>query len=264
MTAMNLIVQERAKAAFILSDTAVTGNQDGVVISFIPKVIGLSLGVDAFVAVGTTGSLSVPYLTPHLKEISAATLPDFLEAFPQAFRAAERDMLAGGGQGSIAAVLAVFDRRAGRASGYVIGNDHRLFPPSCRPHQLNRAKKHLTDLDPDRHLNMIQTDHCNPAAWQPARDGAALLEAQRSDPFQFAPDVYGSGIGGEAVLTRVDGNGISHVTLKAWPDRVGRPINARLGNEMGWRDRLRIWGRQTLRPTLSLTLGPKRPLKLAD
>ena len=256
MTAMNLIVQQRAKAAFILSDTAATDNNDGRVISFIPKVIGLTVGIDAFVAVGTTGSLSVPYLTPHLREIRAATLPDFLEAVPQAFRAAERDVVADGGQGSVAAVLAVFDRRAERATGYVMGNDHRLFPPSCRPYQLNRAKKHLTDLDPARHLELIQADHCNPALWRPEKDGAALLQAQRSDPFEFAAGVHGSGIGGEAVLTRVDANGISHVTLKAWPDRAGRPIDVSVADKMGWRDRLRIWGRQTLRPPAEIIVDP--------
>jgi hypothetical protein len=56
--------------------------------------------------------------------------------------------------------------------------------------------------------------------FDPERDGLALLEAQR----RFV-DAYGGHIvGGTAQLTTVTEASVSTVTLKQWPDEIGRPI----------------------------------------
>lgn len=242
MTAMNLIVQAKAKAAFILTDTAVADNCDGAVAAFIPKVLGLHIGDDAFVAIATSGSwLAGHNFLSHVSAIRSRSLAGCLEALPDAFRKATCNTM------SLAAVLAVYDRRANRVCGYTIGSDHSLFPPPSHPYKLRACERHLTDLDPERHWDLIQTDHCDPSQWDPARDGATLLEAQRSDLFQFAPGVFGGGVGGQAILTRVDGSGITHTTIKVWPDRIGRRIDPSAGAQPGWLDRVRAWRLRTFR-----------------
>ncbi|WP_333605976.1 hypothetical protein [Novosphingobium sp.] len=254
MTAMNLIVQERAKTAFLLTDTAYFDVASGAITAFGPKVHGIVIGEGAYAAVATSGRLFLRHMRPHLEAIRASTLREFLAAMPEAFRAAEAESLTEGGGGSCAAVIAAFDRAGRRAYGWGIGNNTMAF--RARPYSLVPTKKYLTGFDEDKHPALADADFCDPECWNPMADGGRLLEAQREDDFDLSLGFSAPAVGGQAVLTRVDGAGISHITLKTWPDRVGCPIDLTKGDRLGWRDRLRAWRREKLRPVPTLRLAP--------
>ncbi|MEV5020727.1 hypothetical protein MRBLMA1_000525 [Sphingobium sp. LMA1-1-1.1] len=251
---MNLIVQEQAKAAFVLTDTAYFDVLTGAVKAFGPKVHGIVIGEAAYVAVATSGRLFLHHVRPHLEAIRASTLREFLAAMPDAFRAGEADSLAEGGGGSCAAVIAAFDRAAGRAYGWGIGNNTMAF--RARPYSLVPTRKYLTGFDEEKYPALADTEFGDPKCWNPAAQGVELLEAQRADDFDLSLGFSAPAVGGQAVLTRVDRDGINHTTLKAWPDRVGRPIDLGLGDRLGWRDRLQAFGREKLRPVPTLWLAP--------
>lgn len=249
MTAMNLVVQEAAKAAFLLTDTASIRPETGQVICFEPKVTAVQIGDAAFAAVTSTGRMFARHLQPFLREIRASSLADFARAIPEAFRAAELLSIDEGGSGSMAAAIAAYDAKRGRAHGFVIGNDRTLFSTLYTPYRAVPATKHFTDFVPDYDQIADKVDFCDPLQWHPSEDGIALLEAQRADPFPF-----GYGVGGEAVLTRVSAEGISHKTLKAWPDRVGCKIDPAAAEWPPF-TRYRAWRRQRLRPALRIAIA---------
>jgi hypothetical protein len=231
---MNLVVQERSRAAFLLTDTATYDNSDGKVSGFYPKVIGFRAGKRFHGAIATSGRFLVSYLRPHLCDVRASTPAEFLAALPSVMRATERDLVRDRAQGSWAATVALFDRRSGRASGYGIANMPALFAPSCGPYSTHRISRYLTDAVEGFRV----PDVCDPRRWDPKRDGEALIEAQRADLFRFG-EVRCPAIGGQAILTRVDAGGVSHHVLKRWPDRVGEHIDLSSAPSLRWRDRLR-------------------------
>ena len=256
MTAMNLIVQERAKAAFLLTDTAYYRFKDGAVMYFGPKVTGLTIGEGAYAAVATSGTMFSSHIGPQLGALRAGSLREFLASMPDVFKAAEAASKAEGGKGAMAAVIAVFDSERRRAGGFIIGNGRGGFPQAGAPYRLISTKRHLTEMG-ERHDDFLgRTDFCNPDCWNPERDGSALMDAQRSDLFDLGPGIRAPAVGGQAILTRVDVGGVRHTTLKTWPDRVGRPIDLRLGDRLTLRSRLEAWGRETFRPTPTICIEP--------
>ncbi|MBT2133947.1 hypothetical protein KK137_06335 [Croceibacterium sp. LX-88] len=221
MTAMNLIVQARARAAFLLTDTASIWSRSGKVAHFGSKVIPVYIDGRAVAAVAVSGRLEPSDLAERMDEISPQSLSGFLEEFPEVFRATERALKKRDAAGSMAAVIAAFDHERSRPIGYRIANDNLLFPPGYRPYELKQTSRHLTEFNPDN-VTLLQSDFCDPRHWEPDRDAEKLIEAQRRDP----DILHGRhSIGGEAVLTRVDASGVCSKVLKAWPDRVGRRIN---------------------------------------
>lgn len=256
MTAMNLIVQERAKAAFLLTDTAYYRFKDGAVMYFGPKVTGLMIGEGAYAAIATSGTMFSSHIGPQLGALRAGSLREVLASMPDVFKAAEAASKAEGGKGAMAAAVAVFDPDRCRAGGFIIGNGQGGFPQAGAPYRLISTKKHLTEMGEQHDEFLCQTDFCDPASWSPERDGAALMDAQRTDLFDLGPGVRAPAVGGQAILTRVDKSGISHTTLKTWPDRVGRPINLGSGDRLAWRHRLEAWGRENFRPAPTIRVQP--------
>lgn len=150
----------------------------------------------------------------------------------------------------MAAVVAVCNQRTGKVAGYGIANDSRLWPGRYAPYSMTPLKKHLTGFDPDQYPDLAQADFCDPACWNPARDGADLMEAQRADPFDF-----GIGVGGQAILTCVDKSGISHQVIKAWPDRPFQPIDLNRGEKPGWIGRVRANALMRDRPPRTIEIS---------
>jgi len=228
MTAMNLVVQEKVGATYLLTDTAVYNSADGSIHSFWPKVTGVAIGEDGYAAVATSGGMFFNHIQPHIAEMKAPTLREFIDAFPAAFRAGERASRSEGGKGPMAAVVAVCNRRTGKAAGYGIANGTVLWGGRYRPYTMMQMSRHLTDFNPDHYPHLVHTEFCDPGCWNPERDGVALMEAQRADPFDF-----GIGIGGQAILTRVDQSGITHKVIRAWGDWPFQPIDLIRGDKPG-------------------------------
>ena len=252
MTAMNLIVQERAKSAFLLTDTGYFNRVTGAIEAFGPKVHGIAIGGGAYAAIATSGSIFTGHIRRPLSRICASTLEDFLVAMPGVFRAAEAASRAEGGCGSSAAAIVAFDPKSGRALGWGIRNDTQLF--RATPYTLVPTRKSLTAFDEVRHFRLAETDFCDPRQWNPITQGVELVEAQRQD-IDMMVGGGASVVGGEAVLTCVTREGISHVTLKSWPDRVGKRIDLQKGDRLGVYDRVIAWNRQTFRPIKTIRLS---------
>lgn len=226
MTALNLIVQRRARAAFLLTDTA-RYDRHGRVKGFGSKVLELRVAGRVSGAIATTGMTSQPFLERRLSELRAESVDALLPGIEKAFCETEADLIADGmparcGMDWLAACVALFDQDAGRPWGYRIANNRLLFPLSeyPAPYKLRPCERSLTRCADDGPHGVDVRD---PRQWNPERDGAALLEAQRADLFGIEPDTY-HGVGGEGILTRVDVAGVTSKRLVAWPDRVGRRI----------------------------------------
>ena len=254
MTAMNLIVQDRARAAFLITDTAGFDGQ-GNIISFQPKVIGLRLA-DGFAAISTSGTWRVnslilsglKRLRPRKIEELVAGLPGLVIDADYQIRHVHRDE-----KTSIAAVIATYAEATDRSQGFIIGNDNAVFElGKYRPFTLQPARKHLTRYagEPIGH----DIDVTRPMHWNPERDGAALLKAQRLD-LSGQPGSEYAVIGGQGLLTSVSAAGIEHTVIKVWPDSVGRPIDTTPGRALDLDARVAVWLLKMLRrpPLLDFT-----------
>ncbi|WP_305097486.1 hypothetical protein [Croceibacterium aestuarii] len=203
--------------------------------SFHCKVIPVFVDGRAVAAVAVTGRIEPSDLGEHIMTLVPASLRDFLDRFPEAFRVTEMTLKARNEAGSMAAVVAAFDHARNLALGFTIGNDNALFPLDQRPYELKKRSMHITEFDPDD-LALRRIDFCDPGQWEPESDGERLIDAQRRDR---GPQFGHYSIGGAAVLTRLDKNGLATKVLKTWPDRIGRRIDPdRQPPLKGWRDRL--------------------------
>lgn len=245
---MNLIVQPRSGAAYLLTDTATYG-PDGKVGYFRSKVLALSVSgrVSAALAVSGAGG-AISLYEAHFRTLHAEDAESLLSAVPRIFREVKATLEARGVADNIYAVVALFDHFTGQPSGYVIGSDNSLFPMGLyRSGTLQPVRKYLTryagrPIPPDR-------DICDPRQWNPKIEGAALIEAQRDDLFGLPPTTFAA-VGGQAILTRVSAEGIDQQILCAWPDRRGEEIDARGDRAVTVADHLRRRVRHFAKPHL--------------
>ena len=91
MTAMNIIVQAKAGAAYLLTDTTAY-TPDGVVRAFHPKVLTLAIGAKSFAAIATTGMSAQPAWRRRLADQWTNSVDDVLRALPGAFRDVECEL----------------------------------------------------------------------------------------------------------------------------------------------------------------------------
>jgi len=258
---MNIIVQAKAAAAYLLTDTAGYA-EGGTVVQFRPKVLALDIGSGSFAAVATTGMPSQSYLRQRLLNHRANRVEDLLRALPAMFRDIERDLRGDGvpeacGTAHMSAVVAVFDSERGVASGYAISNDFSLFPPGkAVPYRLQPVLKYLTRYRGQPFPR--GTDMCDPRRWNPQRDAVALIEAQRADDFGLEGNTYG-GVGGRAILSTVSATGVEHQVITAWADRIGQKIDRSRDDRPSLSERLRRRGRQRILPPMPrIRLEPVR------
>lgn len=239
MTAMNIIVQARAKAAFLITDTASYG-RDGTIAEFRSKAVPVSIGGRRIGAIAATGMGGQDYFVFHaLRRLKPQSLLELLSNWPRVFREIEQEMVGRGheeqgGTGHMSMVIAAYDHDAKQPVGYAISNDNMIFPAqSYRPYSLQPVERYLT-----RFVGAPfppSSDICDSRQWIPERDAIRLIEAQRADLFGLPGNQFYA-VGGQAVLVRVDANGVHRQVLTVWPDRVGRKINP--AAQLTWRDRL--------------------------
>lgn len=216
--------------AYLLTDTGVYG-PDGRIAEFRRKPIEFSIGGQPCVAVATAGpSLAGEFLQPYGATLRPATIHEFLSAFPQVFRDVEQKLAARGVKRGFSAVLAIYAHERRRPVGYGMSSVLNFFP---QLYALQPIRKHLTEYAGEPFPR--GTDVCDPRQWNPDMDARALIEAQRADLYG-EPGAQFYAVGGQAILTRVDAEGIRHQVLQTWPDRIGRKIDP--ARKVGWRDRL--------------------------
>ena len=148
----------------------------------------------------------------------------------------------------MSAVVAVFDGERGEASGYAISNDTFLFPPGkAVPYRLQPVLKYLTRYRGQPFPR--GADMCDPGRWDPHRDAAALIEAQRADDFGLEGSTF-VGVGGRAILTTVSAAGVEHQVVTAWGDRAGRQIDRSRDDIPDWAAKTRKAFRRAALPSM--------------
>lgn len=232
MTALSLIVQPHA--AYLLTDTA-SYLADGTVVAFAPKVTELHFGgiqvgsPSASAAFAVTGIISAENVKAVLATLPIADVNDllaFLPAVVQGISVAIPNMPRAPGvsdeQGMLLA-LALWDAGAGRPYGFLIGNEasHLVEEGHMKPFELVRMSEYVMRQGGFP----IGTAFADPAVFDPIRDGGALLDAQRDDPFGDDETQF-CGVGGQGVLTEIGAAGIRYHLLRSWPDKVGERIAA--------------------------------------
>lgn len=251
MTALNLIVQQRAQAAYLLTDTACYSF--GTVVGFTNKVIAFDFGPEGCAAMAVSGIAHNEHFLARISPVPQS-LGSFLAELPDIFRDVERALEAAGkpakvGTRNIAVALAVFDRHQARATGYAISNNTVSLPRTYGPYRLHRMPKPL--LTPcERDPIPEGTDISDPRQWDVEREAGPLIEAQRAEPFPDRDQPY-IGIGGQAILTRVSAAGIEQRLIRTWPDRIGSRIKLAPDDQLDLADRLMVRLRSRMMSPLS-------------
>ena len=260
MTAMNIIVQAKAGAAYLLTDTA-HFNPDGTVGQFAPKVLSLRAAGRFSAAIATSGiAVQRNHFKKHLAELKPRSTSDLLSSIGPMFRITEQEIMAQGvpsvcGTSHMSAVVALFDHETNEASGYAISNQNSCFPTGkYRPYTLAPILKYLTRYKGQPFPR--GTDMCDPRKWDAVASAPALVEAQRIDDFGLADDLR-AGVGGQAILTCVNEEGISHKIVAAWADRIGERIDRSQDDNPSFTGRLRRCRRLAMLPIMPrLGFGP--------
>lgn len=243
---MNIVVQSRAGSAFLLTDTA-RYREDGSVERFAPKVFAVEYKGRYSAAIATTGMISRDYWLRVIPSINAQNAESFLSAIPTVFRSLEAAMVADRipeacGSSHLSAVVAIFDHDMQHAEGYAISNDKSLFQtgPGEKPYhpfELCPVRKYLTRFAGRPFASNV--DVCDPDQWDPQSQSALLIEAQRADHFDFGGGSHAA-VGGQAILTRIDAQGVRQSIIKAWGDRRGVPIDSSSRKDLGYRVRTAV------------------------
>lgn len=222
MSALSGLVQ--AGAAYLFTDGA-TYTWEGVVRSIAPKVVVLD---EAHMAIGWSGYGDPKDLTKGLKRRRARSQTEVMDALPEIVREYVdtnvrrypdfyREHL------GISLLVALWNDGP---QLWALHSDQAVFGARNIPYQPLRLHGHL-DVEPGtesaifgRAVNLL-----DPASFDPAVDGLALLEHQRRQPLD---DGHGGQprfmVGGFAQLTAVSAAGIETRVLRRWPDKVGRKI----------------------------------------
>jgi hypothetical protein len=112
--------------------------------------------------------------------------------------------------------IAVWSEARHQPEGYLLATakvaDEGAFPDHVRPLRLHGAREYISP-------NVGQSFY-GAAAFDPQKDGVALLEAQR-----LTKDEHGRHPAGVAAeLTVVSEEGVTTTVLREWPDEIGRRI----------------------------------------
>lgn len=231
MTALSMIVQPHA--AYLLTDTAFY-QADGTVVSFGPKVTEVQIGTSlfgppakaAFALQGVVLPDTVKAVIAHfsLRDVAdlIAALPVIVEGCSIAAREKTYDPAVGADRSMLLA-LALWDDSAQRPYGVLIGNE------TCMPVREGHMKPftvvRMRNYVQQRATKVGEVDYSDPAVFNPHRDGGALLDDQRADPFGDDETRF-TGIGGQGILTEISGAGVRYHLLRNWPDKVGERLPA--------------------------------------
>lgn len=212
MTAMNAFA--RSTGAYLIADTA-RYRHDGTVVGFAEKVV-----TDARLRmmIGCCGRVG-HYAEDRIERWLAAQ-PDQLTAFARlsallcelADDAGEHDAATGPIPDGIRLTVAWWADREARGRCAIMASNDALAG-GAQPFALRDVGT----------MFMPALGDCNPwpgHSFDPEAEGLALAEHQRAVDFAAGH----THVGGQAILYRVDANGITSRELCRWPDRIGRPI----------------------------------------
>ena len=232
MTAINLAVQPKRRAAYIISDCAYTAPDDARVVRIGGKIISF----ERFpCAIGITGSIDIIATARALFALDARNLRTLVAGLPKALRTAVRETQAAHPEfgevfGSLK-VAAWCSRRA-RPTGYLIHSTAEaamaMLGPGWGAYEVAEAKSSAATHQQPSELLGRPCDLDDPDTFDPERDAFALIAAQRAGgALNITPgcDSYPYRIGGEVELTEVTRRGVKVWSMGKFPDRVGERID---------------------------------------
>jgi len=230
MTAINVIVQPRARAGFILSDTAITSS-DGRVIEHCGKII---YGVGSYPwAVGVSGSVHPAVILQEIGALNPLSYKQLVKGLPDALRraVAKQACLQGCPEADLAITIAGVAWHFGekRPVGFAVTSRLGHVYENVAPFEFYGLASSVTGVENDSVRNLITCrDLTDPMAFNPENDGVELMKLQRAMPLQAQDARAQQGhyrIGGEVLLTTVTKRGVATKALHDFGDQIGAIIN---------------------------------------
>lgn len=121
-------------------------------------------------------------------------------------------------------MVALWSDREDEPQLWTMHSDSLLLGPEYKPFTMVRLHRYF-DVVPGTEFSAIGRQLTDWRQFDPVRDGLALLEHQRREPWDDGRFC----VGGAAYLTTVSRAGVKGTILREWPDKVGefvRPVPA--------------------------------------
>ncbi|MFD1950680.1 hypothetical protein ACFSGX_07860 [Sphingomonas arantia] len=232
MTALNMMIQRRARAGYIISDGATTA-PDGTLLGNSPKII-MSAGRFPWAA-GVTGSVPPASIHAELGKANPVSLKQLLCRLPGAMRSAiqrtARDTSKDPADLDLALVGVAWDFDAKAPSGFIIQSRAGIITPDAEPFVWYETDWNLAggEIGSDAAAQLGRAcDLTDPKSFDPERDGLALIERQRRAAITPTTPGFDTScrhrIGGDIDMTVVTRTGVQVWCIHKFPDVVGEPI----------------------------------------
>ncbi|MHA6768084.1 hypothetical protein [Sphingobium ummariense] len=228
MTAINMMVQPKARAGFIIADTAVT-DEGGQLVDSVGKV---AIGTGAFPhAIGITGNVHPVTFATALGTADARNLKQLMRRLPAIIRSAiaEHERIKGTA-GMILLKGVAWDFRRKGPMGFVMTSDASLLA-GAEPYEFYETAWNVTLCDGAETASEMlgrPVDLCDPDSFDPEEDGRKLIMRQYLRGGTSLLPGLGEGtsyrIGGEAHLVEVRKAGVQAWTIHDFGDEIGKPI----------------------------------------
>jgi hypothetical protein len=221
MSALNGIVQPGA--VYLLTDGA-TYRWNGVVRDIGPKVITLEA---AQMAIGWSGCGVRANLEKAIKRSGARSRAEVMAVLPwivrdHVGRNIAREPECNPADLGLSLLIALWNNGP---ELYALHSDQVVIGPNLPAFRPIKMQAYL-DIEPTVATSIFgrQVNPLDPASFDAAVDGLAVIEHQRRQPFEDANGDRRFMVGGFAQLTTVSAAGIETRVLREWPDKVGRKI----------------------------------------
>lgn len=220
MTALNVWI--KPKAGYVVTDTAQYSPEDGRVLGFTAKAIGLP---SLRMILAASGMLSLTRLGEELDRHPQRTQADVKAAIPKVIRtlseANERDHPALAPEYRAITIKAVcWNRLAKRAEVSVCATDAEHLHAGLEPWRLYTGRGSLLHPDLEDGEGFSRLD--------PETEAVGVLQRQREQVRKTA--LNGARfpiVGGRVHLLKVNAVGVEQAILHEWPDKVGEVIGSK-------------------------------------
>lgn len=230
MTAINLAVQAKARAAYIISDCAVTA-PDGTLIRSSSKVLH---GLRFPWAFGMTGSVTPEAMFEEVAKAQPLNAKQLVKRLPDCMRRAVAGTIKARACAPAEVLLqvtgAMWDPKAKRIEGFFLtSHDGTLKGQEVEPYVWYETSWLAASGHPDGLRGYLgrDVDLTDPESFNPEIDGLALIEAQRRHGVESVQPGVEPGhcrIGAEAHLHVISRRGVTIYQLTEWPDLVGQRL----------------------------------------
>lgn len=231
MTALNMFVQPKTRAGYIIADTAVT-DLEGRYIENVGKV-AINTGRFPF-AIGISGNVHPVTVATAIGNANVTSFKQLVKHLPAIMSAAIRDSASV--KGVEAAALAIllkgvaWDFKRKRPIGFVCATDERLLE-GAEPFTFYETDWNITRCDGSATAAEMmgrEVDLCDPASFDPTEDGRKLIIHQyQQGASVLLPGLEASTpfrIGGGADMVEVTKKGVNVWGIHDFGDTIGYPI----------------------------------------